>query len=250
MEAEHVLWNRGARSARTWYGPAARCGPSSPPPQTRSRAPQPGQGHGGRCAALLPSGAKLNWVSGYFCNFLHLPQDWGPWGDVDGTRQATILTPGYTSTDVFPPRFTVRPSLRISRFRPRAPGSPPAGRGARWLRRQGREKLGGEVGRDQAEGGRSAGRGDALTVETVGPEGAAFGQYGQQSLLAEKQLADDTIAAPEAAAAPRPQSQLKAAQDDRVPAKPGAQRSPTGLVPRPCPQPARRLTCSPESQGR
>lgn len=37
------------------------------------------------------------------------------------------LTPGYTVTDVLPPKFTVRPSFLIRRFKPRAPGSPPRG---------------------------------------------------------------------------------------------------------------------------
>lgn len=45
------------------------------------------------------------------------------------TTQAASLTPGYTVTDVFPPKFTVRPSFLIRRFKPRAPGSPPTGGG-------------------------------------------------------------------------------------------------------------------------
>lgn len=143
-----------------------------------------------------------------------------------------LLTPGYTVTDVFPPRFTVRPSFRIRRFRPRAPGSPPTGRGAGQPRRQRREKrkeLGEETGGDgqEREGGcvgvlrarlRAGRAGAALTVEAVGLKGSALGQHRQQRLLAEQQLADDTITAPKAAAAPGPQPQLEAAQDNRVPA--------------------------------
>lgn len=44
------------------------------------------------------------------------------------------------------------------------------------------------------------------THQAVRLEGAALGQHGQQRLLAEKQLTDNAIAAPEAAATPGPQS--------------------------------------------
>lgn len=122
VEAEHVLWSRGAGSARAWSPPASRC---SPIPTAASTA-------GAGCAAPLPSGAKLNWL---FLQFRSRSVGWEPvgWGSQGGWRwdqRTTVLTPGYTGTDVFPPRFTVRPSFRISKFRPRAPGSPPAGRGA------------------------------------------------------------------------------------------------------------------------
>lgn len=53
------------------------------------------------------------------------------------TTQAASLTPGYTVTDVFPPKFTVRPSFLIRRFKPRAPGSPPTGGGNKELRVKG-----------------------------------------------------------------------------------------------------------------
>lgn len=81
------------------------------------------------------------------------------WGKIREVANSTAapLTPGYTDTDVFPPRFTVRPSFRISRFRPLAPGSPPAGK----------EELDGQGGKVEKEmesqgktrlaGGREAG---------------------------------------------------------------------------------------------
>lgn len=101
---------------------------------------------------------------------------------------------------------------------------------------EGQGRLVGRQEDTRPQGPRGQGLGP-LTVEAVGPEGAALGQHGQQRLLAEEQLADDAIAAPEAAATPRPQPQLEAAQDDWVPARGGDSVRPAPAPPRPRPAP-------------
>lgn len=117
-------------------------------------------------------------------------------------------------------------------------------------------RWGGGWGTDAAGMGKRDGNGrggEPLTAESVRPEGAALGQHRQQRLLAKEQLPDDTIATPEAAAAPGPQPQLEAAQDDRIPARARGSELPAtvaSLAPVPSlPTPAP-LTCSPGSRGR
>lgn len=132
--------------------------PSLPPLQS----PHP---PGGACAAAglahrcpcapSPSETKLKCLW-FFATALTPCGMGGPWA-AGGMEKGwgAILTPGNTGTDVFPPRFTVRPSLRISRFRPRAPGSPPAGRG-----QGGRDAgAGGDTGRAAGGGTRGEGQG-------------------------------------------------------------------------------------------
>lgn len=71
--------------------------------------------------------------------------------------------------------------------------------------------MGQEVGGEQNPHGdrgwawREGGGGGPLTHQAIRLEGAALSQHGQQRLLAEKQLTDNAIAAPEAAATPGPQ---------------------------------------------
>lgn len=69
--------------------------------------------------------------------------------------------------------------------------------------------MGQEVGGEQTPrsdwGWGGVGR-EPPTHQAVRLEGAALGQHGQQRLLAEKQLTDNAITAPEAAATPGPQS--------------------------------------------
>lgn len=99
--------------------------------------------------------------------------------------------------------------------------------------------VGGEEHAGLGRGDLREGRGgEALTVEAVRLEGTALGQDRQQRLLTELQLADNTITAPKAAAAPGPQSQLEAAQDNRVPARARGSAQPLWLHPTP-----RQLPC-------
>lgn len=70
--------------------------------------------------------------------------------------------------------------------------------------------MGQEVGGEQNPHGDRGwawrgGEGEPLTHQAIRLEGAALSQHGQQRLLAEKQLTDNAIAAPEAAATPGPQ---------------------------------------------
>lgn len=145
----HLACGGRTRPAEQRNGSAQAWSPAPPPPPPRLRShphssprtaqPEPWS----RVCDPLLSRSRIK-LDRYFCNSVPLLWVDRRWGDGDGTGQKTELTPGYTDTDVFPPRFTVRPSLRISRFRPRAPGSPPAGRG---------EALGGPGGQE----GRGAG---------------------------------------------------------------------------------------------
>lgn len=98
--------------------------------------------------------------------------------------------------------------------------------------------VGGEEHAGLGRGDLREGRGgEALTVEAVRLEGTALGQDRQQRLLTELQLADNTITAPKAAAAPGSQPQLEAAQDYRVPARARGSAQPLWLHPNP-PRPA------------
>lgn len=56
-------------------------------------------------------------------------------------------------------------------------------------------------------------------MEAVRLEGPALGEHGQQRLFPKDQLSDYTITSPEAASAPRAWPQLKATQDNWVPAQ-------------------------------
>lgn len=162
--------------------PASRC---SPIPTGAARSWRPAWPTEAHCAPS-PSEAKLNSDAGYFCNSAHPLRKGGRWrADGNEEGQMSILTPGNTGTDVFPPRFTVRPSLRISRFRPRAPGSPPAGRGkvrlARKARKGGAEAAGGQRERLRARGkeGREEGGAEGRTPCRSGWVGRESGIQGR-----------------------------------------------------------------------
>lgn len=55
-------------------------------------------------------------------------------------------------------------------------------------------------------------------MEAIRLKSAALGEYRQQRLFPKDQLSDYAITSPEAASAPRAWPQLKAAQDNRIPA--------------------------------
>ena len=76
----------------------------------------------------------------------------------------------------------------------------------RWDRRWVGNRIPTAIGAGRGGGG----EGEPLTHQAIRLEGAALSQHGQQRLLAEKQLTDNAIAAPEAAATPGP-SELMAA---------------------------------------